>query len=169
MSADGTRFSSAGSDKLVKVWDVVSGKEIETLLGHAGPALAVAIAPDNRTVYSASTDKTVRISTVGVTKLYLGHAGPVNGLAMVPNGAQFLSAGEDKSLKQWDVAQGTLVRSFDGQPAPLLSLAVSPDGQKAVTGSADKTAKIWVNGQPVATLTGHEGPVVAVRFTIRAE
>jgi len=37
------------------------------------------------------------------------------------------------------------------------------DGSKLVTGSDDKTAKIWdaQSGACLATLTGHEGPVLS--------
>lgn len=70
-SADGNRLlSSAGElhsdsfapvDCSVRLWDLVSGKELTCLDRHTAPVWGVAFAPDGRRAASASMDKTVRV------------------------------------------------------------------------------------------------------------
>jgi WD40 repeat protein len=45
----------------IKLWDVNTGRQIALLQGFRGPALAVAFAPDGRTLASACADGAVRL------------------------------------------------------------------------------------------------------------
>src|SRR5438105_8042418 len=62
---------------LVQVFAVATGKELMGLAGHAGPVHALAFHTDNRTLVSASEDKTVRLSDVGVLRAWQAHPGGV--------------------------------------------------------------------------------------------
>src|SRR5207248_11136965 len=47
----------------VKLWDVATGKEVRSLLGHSDAVNAVAFSPDGITLATASSDNTDRKST----------------------------------------------------------------------------------------------------------
>ena len=55
LTPDGRLAVSASVDTMLKVWDVASGRELRTLVGH-GPVSAVALTPDGRLAVSASMD-----------------------------------------------------------------------------------------------------------------
>ncbi len=59
-SADGRYIATGGADRLVRVWDAASGKELGNLFGHTMTVMAVAFL-DDRHIVSASLDGTVRI------------------------------------------------------------------------------------------------------------
>jgi WD40 repeat protein len=50
-----------GADTTVRLWDVVSGKEVCCLEGHTASVTSVAISSDGRCALSGSLDKTVRL------------------------------------------------------------------------------------------------------------
>lgn len=59
---DGTILATAGLDGTVKLWDVATKKELRTLRGHSNRVLSVAIAPDGKTLASASEDHSIMYS-----------------------------------------------------------------------------------------------------------
>src|SRR5712692_9813920 len=52
-SPDGTILAAAGWDGSIRLWDVRRGQELRQCSGHAGPELAVAFAPDGKTLVSS--------------------------------------------------------------------------------------------------------------------
>src|SRR5207253_2356614 len=60
-SPDGRLLASSSWDKMVRVWDVATGKPQHTLTGHTLQATRVAFSPDGRLLASSSWDKTVRL------------------------------------------------------------------------------------------------------------
>ena len=61
VSPDGRRAVTASNDRTLKVWELESGRELQTLSGHAGWVRAVALAPDPWRAVSASSDRTLKV------------------------------------------------------------------------------------------------------------
>src|SRR5438874_13346694 len=60
VSPDGKQLATAGFDGVVKLWEIASGKNTQTLTGHTGPVYCVAYRPDGKALASSSLDKTIR-------------------------------------------------------------------------------------------------------------
>src|SRR5262249_24882326 len=60
-SPDGRLFAQYGPDAIIKIGDIVTGKELTQFKGHAEAVNAVTFAPAGKTVASASTDSTALI------------------------------------------------------------------------------------------------------------
>jgi WD40 repeat protein len=65
------RMASAGRDRMVRIWDPNSAKEIACLSGHKGYVWSLDFSPDGETLVSGSGDSTVRLwSTKSAHELY---------------------------------------------------------------------------------------------------
>ena len=58
---DGRTLASAGSDGVVRVWEIVSARERYRFTGHRAAILGVAFSPDGRRLASSSMDSTVLV------------------------------------------------------------------------------------------------------------
>ena len=99
-----------------------------------------------------------------------GVAGKVNALGFSADGTMLFAAAGDAGMGgiayQWKVADGALVRKFEGHRDALYALALSPDGQTLATGSYDQKIRLWsvANGTELKTLSGHNGGVFGLSF-----
>jgi len=96
----------------------------------------------------------------------VGHSQWVLSIAFSPDGRTVLSGSGDSTLKLWDVATGTLMRTFVGHSEMVQSVAFAPDGRTVLSGGHDRTLKLWdvATGRPVRTFAGHSGSVTSVAF-----
>jgi len=99
-----------------------------------------------------------------------GIAGKVNALQFSADGAMLFAAAGDAGIGgiayQWMVADGSLVRKYEGHKDAVYGLALSPDGQMLATGSYDQKIKFWkvADGSEIRTLNGHNGGVFGLSF-----
>jgi WD40 repeat protein len=61
VTPDGNLLMHGGPDRLVRVYDVLTDKELACLSGHVGTILAVAISNDGKYAATASSDATVLV------------------------------------------------------------------------------------------------------------
>jgi WD40 repeat protein len=107
--------------------------------------------------------------TSAATKLG-GHRGNVNAVVFSADGSQlFVAAGEPGlfgEVRKWNVADGNLVRLFEGHQDAIYSIALSPNGKILTTGSYDQKIKLWdvATGKELNTLSGHNGAVFGLAF-----
>jgi WD40 repeat protein len=167
VSPDGNRLAVAvAEDKanLVRVYDVGSGKELQTLRDHKGAISVLAFHTDNKTILSAGADKTARLDTVGVVALLNAHPGGVSAVHYHTNGTQAISAGADKTVKLWDLVKGTVLKTFGPVEEAIQQASFSKDSTQ-VAAASGKSVRIWnaADGKELAKLD-HPAKVTSVSF-----
>jgi hypothetical protein len=97
--------------------------------------------------------------------------GKVNALHFTRGGERLVTASGVAGLGGvaaiWNVADGALVRQFEGHRDILYDAELSPDGRWLATCSYDKKIELWdaANGKHLRTLEGHTGAVYDVAFS----
>ena len=136
------------------------------------PVNALAFSPQAKLVAAAHGSAVELVDPVSqaVVKKLEGHRGAVNALVWSADGAMlFAASGEDViegEVRQWNVADGQVARTFKGHRDMIYALALSPDGKTLATGSYDQKIKLWnvADGTERKTLNGHNGAVFALAF-----
>jgi len=100
-----------------------------------------------------------------------GFPGKVTALHFTADGGRLVTASGVAGLGGvaaiWNVADGSLVRSFEGHRDILYDAELSPDGKRLATCAYDKKIEHWdaLSGKPLRTLEGHTGAVYDVAFS----
>jgi WD40 repeat protein len=167
-SPDGRLAVSGGLDQTVKVWNLTTGKEVQTLRGHSKQIWGVAFHPNNRQVLSASWDATARLWDIkqGNEVKRFTHPIDVNGVAVSRDGSHILVGCDNQNGFLWNVANGEEERRFGGFTAYVYAVAFAPDGRHVACGSADKNIRIYeITGQQTRLIEGQTNGVTALAFS----
>jgi WD40 repeat protein len=149
-SHGGATLASVSDDRTAILWDVATGRPLETLRGHAGWVHGVVFSRDGRTLYTSSLDDTVMAwdltGTRGLARRLTRQAGHVTGVAFSPRDANLLGvARDDGPATLWDVAR----RARVGTTLPvtggfLNAVAFSADGRLlAAPNHGDGTVRLF--------------------------
>jgi WD40 repeat protein len=171
-SPDGATLASESTDKMIKLWDVASGRNRNTVThdDHTGYCESVAFSPDCMTLASGSVDNTIKlwdVATGNNIAILNGHTEAIHSMAYSPDGKTLASGSRNNTIKLWDVASGKNIITLSGHTEYILSVAFSPDGTTLASGGEDKMIKLWdvASGKNVMTLDGHAGRVDSIVFS----
>jgi hypothetical protein len=168
-SPDGKLVASAGPDRLVKIWDVASGKCLREMAEHTEAISALAFSPDGTTLVSAGDDKRLVLWDIGtgaVVRTFEGHTMGVGSVAFSPAGSLIASGSGDATVRVWDVEDGRNILVCQGHTQGVGVVAFNPDGRRLASGSADGTIRLWdiKTNKALGVLSGHAGWVKALSF-----
>lgn len=145
---DGRRILSADSES-VKVWEVDTGRELESLPGGRYPVFSA----DGLSVGFRNEDFYPVVSAVATreTRILKSRAGRVEVLAL--GGRWTAASPDDPAIYTWDAAPGA-PRITRGHTASLTALAFSPDHRVLVSSSKDGSTRLWnpETGEQLATI-----------------
>lgn len=159
---------SSCSDGTLKVWEMPTGREVSTLVGHRTTAL-LAVTPDGRHIVSGSEYGPITVWDLasGREEMTLrGHENRVTGIVFTPDGRQAISASWDKTIRVWDLASGCELRAW-AAPRRATQLAITPDGEWLVSATVNGRLRVWeqATGTLLRTLQGHKDRVTGVVIT----
>jgi WD40 repeat protein len=143
---DGKQAVSGSANKVIRLWNVATGKEMQSLTGHRGAVTSLACSPDGRHILSGSADATVRLWDLDEVQpkgrlLEGGPKAPITCVTIAPDGKTFAASGKNGQIVVWKTA--TLERAWHTQlPGEVLGLAYAGDSRHLATANANGTVYI---------------------------
>jgi RNA polymerase sigma factor (sigma-70 family) len=145
-SADGKLLATTGADRLVRLWDTATGKEMRSWPFKPNFPGAIGFAHDGKTLAVADAGETIRLLDVASgaeAEQPSGNRTSAVRAFFAPDGRTAVTADiTDATLHWWDPQRGKLLRK---QQWPALEVAIS------AVASDCRTLFSWGSDQPVRT------------------
>ena len=111
------------------------------------------------------------VATIGVGRgdqpvELTGHGDAVYDVAFSPDGRILASGSYDKTVKLWDLANESPVKTLHGHQDQVFRIAFSPDGRSLASCSGDGTTIVWdvETGERRQILESHRDPMLDVVY-----
>ena len=163
---------SGSSDKMIKIWDILSGMSEPTikLRGHKATVFCLGEIEKNK-LLSGSEDRTIKLWDLEQKKCIMSLDDPngskINCLHILPDPGFIITGGDDNLLKIWNIYSDYVPNTLVGHECTIWSIAsISDDDTQIASGSSDNTIKIWdlISLKCRFTLEGHENTISSLKL-----
>jgi len=157
-------FATGAADRVIKIWDLASGKLKLSLTGHVSVVRGLAVSERQPYLFSCGEDRQVKCWDLEYNKVirhYHGHLSAVYDLAIHPTLDVLVSCGRDATARVWDMRTKTNIHTLGGHTNTVTSVLTQATDPQIITASNDSTVRLWdlAAGRTVATLTNHKKSV----------
>ena len=137
------------SDGNIKIWELKSGAEQKTFVGHSGAINSIILTTNSKNLISCSADQTVKVwdfQSGNLIFTLIGHNASVNAVAVTSDDKWIISGSDDGDIKIWDLQTGKenifgkLLFSSANSTNSINTLVIHPDykkGKKLVISSSN--------------------------------
>lgn len=162
-------FATGSADRVIKIWDLATGKLKVSLTGHISSVRGLAFSQRHPYLFSCGEDRQVKCWDLEYNKVirhYHGHLSAVYSMALHPSIDVLVTAGRDSTARVWDMRTKANVHTLVGHTNTVASVICQTAEPQIVTGSHDCTIRLWdlAAGRSRATLTNHKKSIRAVTF-----
>ena len=143
---DDRLIASADASGVVKIWELATGRELQSLKCSSHEATCVRFSPDGQTLAVGGQDQTVSlwdVATWSETGRLTGHTRTICSIDFSPDGRWLVSGARDNDVKIWDVAARSAVTTLNGHTDVVRCVAWSPNGTIVATAGADSKLMLW--------------------------
>jgi len=157
-------FATGAADRVIKIWDLASGKLKVSLTGHVSVVRGLAVSSRQPYLFSCGEDRQVKCWDLEYNKVirhYHGHLSAVYDLALHPTLDVLVSCGRDSTARVWDMRSKVNIHTLAGHTNTVSSVLCQATDPQIITASNDSTVRLWdlAAGKSVATLTNHKKSV----------
>ncbi len=157
VSADGKKVAAGGCDRIVRVWDLPSGKLEHSVENHADWILGLSFTPDGKGIATASRDKTAKVWDLANKESLLtfpDHQNIVSGVVVTSDGKTGISIGDDGNIRQWQATDagkniGKQIKVIGNHGKGAFRIAHRPDAKTPLIATAGGDMQVRL-ANPVA-------------------
>ena len=178
-SPDGRTIASSGGvvfgdrwfadDYPIRLWDVSTGSQIATIIGHERDTYRVSFSPDGQILTTYSVDRTPIFwdaNTANYLWTFTGNWEGVGYMAFSPDGKKIVYGNTD-GIYLWDIVNRKQIASYSGSIPITTNIVFSPDGNTIAAGGIGQEVHLWnvYTGERHTIITGHDGLFKTVLFS----
>jgi len=187
-SPDGKHLVGMSELSAVKVWDIESGTDIETIDRDVGQAKSLTFSTEGNYIGLSRSGNAAILLIDDEQKAVFDHQAKVVSAAISPSGMLAATGGLDREINLWNITTQEHLRTFTGHIGAVYDVAFSPDEVLLASGGGrnfemqeedgilyfispegipiDQTARVWEveTGKEIATLE-HPDLVKVVTFS----
>lgn len=170
--SDDGKLLSADSNHLIKHWDLLTRKELNSVSGRFdGNSLieeeTAVFGIDGKFVAYGSGDRTVRLFDTKngeQLKNLESQTTGYYGVAFSSDRRWLSAAAFDNSVKLWDLQTGQSLPPLNGHNGFVTAVVFHPDNRTIISASVDHSIRLWdaISKKPLAVLKGHTNSVSAI-------
>eukprot|EP00906_Rhabdomonas_costata_P025569 RCo036542 len=160
-------FATGGDDRVIKIWELASGKLKVSFTGHISCVKQLAISKSSPYLFSVGEDKMVKCWDLEVNKCirqYHGHLSGVYCCTLHPTLDLLITGGRDATVRVWDIRTKKEAVVLGGHSHTVHTVAAQSAQPQIISGSQDSTVRLWdlVKGSSMKTLTNHKKGIRAL-------
>lgn len=147
-----------------------SSYEIVPRLGHLSTVTSLAFSTDQKRIFTASGDGTVKMwdgETGALIHSFAADPSWVYSIALSRDERRLYASGDDKAVKIFDIETGTLTHTLTGHPESVIRIALSPDGKVLASIASGRGIKLWdaETGALLRDIDSGEAPLTAMALS----
>ncbi len=145
ISPDKSRIALAGPQKIVRVFDSLSGEIVHELKKHTDWVFSLRYSPDGVLLASGDRSNGLVVWEADTGLIYSelkGHRGAVRSLDFRADSNVLASASLDGTLKTWDMFESKQLKSWNAHGGGATAVCYAINGQLASCGR-DRKVKLW--------------------------
>ncbi|MCR9294621.1 MAG: hypothetical protein NXI32_18035, partial [bacterium] len=168
ISPDKSRIAIAGPQKIIRIFDSLSGEVVFELKKHTDWIYSLRFSPDGVLLASGDRSNGLILWEADTGNLYselAGHKGEVRSLDFRGDSNVLASASLDGTIKLWDMYESREIKSWNAHAGGATAVAFANDGHIASAGR-DRKVKLWDgNGQMQKEFQGLDDMALEVAIT----
>lgn len=160
-------FATGSVDRVIKIWDLATGKLKLSLTGHISDVRGLAVSERSPYLFSVGADCKVKCWDLEYNKVirhFHGHLSAVYCCALHPTLDVLMTGGRDSVTRVWDIRTKAPVHVLSGHNNTVNSILTFPTDPQVASGSMDSTIRLYdlAAGKCRTTLTHHKKSVRAM-------
>ncbi|MGK7933315.1 MAG: protein kinase [Microcystaceae cyanobacterium] len=171
VSSQGKRVVSGSKDGTLRVWDGISGKEVQKMVETTGWVTRVVMTMDGQKIVSGSQDGRLRVwNQESGEEIWQSweHQGKITCLALSEDNHWLAAGSSDRLISLWNLETGDLVELLGDHQSWVNEIAFSADNRylASVSSLEDTTIRVWdlKTGKRKQIFHGHWNSLTSIAF-----